>query len=63
VAKLYSVSLDLDWTRRTDYYRLGGRITLGSDFPVESIDPLRGFYAAISRCAEDGTSPHGKDGW
>lgn len=41
----------------------GGRIALGSDFPVESIDPLKGFYAAVTRLAEDGTSPHGSGGW
>jgi len=45
------------------YLNHGGRIALGSDFPVESIDPLKGFYAAVTRCAEDGTSPHGKGGW
>lgn len=27
----------------------GGRLALGSDFPVESADPLLGLYAAISR--------------
>lgn len=43
--------------------RHGGRITLGSDFPVESIDPLKGFYAAVSRRSEDGKSPMGPDGW
>ncbi|KIM45737.1 hypothetical protein M413DRAFT_442349 [Hebeloma cylindrosporum] len=41
----------------------GARITLGSDFPVEEINPLKGFYAAISRLAVDGTSPHGSGGW
>lgn len=41
----------------------GARITLGSDFPVEEINPLKGFYAAISRLSTDGTSPHGADGW
>jgi predicted amidohydrolase YtcJ len=45
------------------YLRAGGRIALGSDFPVESPDPLKGFYAAVSRRAEDGTSPHGSGGW
>lgn len=39
------------------------RITLGSDAPVEGINPLAGFYAAITRFSEDGTSPHGPDGW
>ncbi|WVR04266.1 hypothetical protein IAU60_001266 [Kwoniella sp. DSM 27419] len=45
------------------YLNHGGRIALGSDFPVESIDPLKGFYAAVTRCAEDGSSPHGPGGW
>jgi predicted amidohydrolase YtcJ len=44
-------------------HRLGGRIALGSDFPVESIDPLKGFFAAISRTDDAGDSPHGRDGW
>ncbi|KAF8993843.1 amidohydrolase family-domain-containing protein [Cyathus striatus] len=41
----------------------GARITLGSDFPVEGINPLAGFYAAISRLSFEGTSPHGPGGW
>jgi len=41
----------------------GGRIALGSDFPVESINPLKGFYAAVTRLSELGTSPHGPEGW
>ncbi|KAH6914102.1 amidohydrolase [Coprinopsis sp. MPI-PUGE-AT-0042] len=41
----------------------GARITLGSDFPVESINPLSGFYSAISRLSFEGTSPHGPNGW
>lgn len=45
------------------YLDAGGRIALGSDFPVESPDPLKGFYAAVTRRAEDGTSPHGPGGW
>ncbi|KAG5640947.1 hypothetical protein DXG03_006544, partial [Asterophora parasitica] len=39
------------------------RITLGSDFPVEEVNPLAGFFAAITRVAKDGSSPHGPDGW
>jgi len=39
------------------------RITLGSDFPVEGVNPLAGFYAAITRVSFDGKSPHGKGGW
>lgn len=38
-------------------------IPLGSDFPVESVNPLLGFYAAVSRLSVDGTSPHGDGGW
>ncbi|KAJ3805913.1 amidohydrolase family-domain-containing protein [Lentinula aff. lateritia] len=41
----------------------GARITLGSDAPVEDLNPLAGFYAAISRLTLDGDSPHGTDGW
>ncbi|KAF7321442.1 putative amidohydrolase YtcJ [Mycena kentingensis (nom. inval.)] len=41
----------------------GARIALGSDFPVESPNPLSGFYAAITRLSYEGTSPHGPDGW
>ncbi|KAI0313267.1 amidohydrolase family-domain-containing protein [Amylostereum chailletii] len=40
-----------------------GVVPLGSDFPVEDINPLRGFYAAISRLNAEGNSPHGKSGW
>lgn len=48
------------WRR---YQEAGGRITLGSDFPVESIDPLKGFFAAVKRTDEHGASPMGKNGW
>lgn len=41
----------------------GARITLGSDFPVEDMNPLSGFYAAVTRLAPDGSSPHGPNGW
>ncbi|KAH9830731.1 amidohydrolase family-domain-containing protein [Rhodofomes roseus] len=41
----------------------GARITLGSDFPVEGVNPLAGFYAAITRLSQDGRSPHGPGGW
>ncbi|KIP08258.1 hypothetical protein PHLGIDRAFT_104500 [Phlebiopsis gigantea 11061_1 CR5-6] len=41
----------------------GARITLGSDFPIEGVNPLTGFYAAITRLSAEGTSPHGPDGW
>lgn len=39
------------------------RITMGSDFPVESMNPLSGFYAAVTRLSHDGQSPHGSNGW
>ncbi|KAJ3711845.1 amidohydrolase family-domain-containing protein [Lentinula guzmanii] len=38
-------------------------LPLGSDFPVEGVNPLLGFYAAVSRLSVDGTSPHGGGGW
>ncbi|KAJ3539262.1 hypothetical protein NMY22_g4813 [Coprinellus aureogranulatus] len=41
----------------------GARLTLGSDFPVESMNPLSGFYAAVSRLSPNGDSPHGPGGW
>ncbi|KAF9809090.1 hypothetical protein IEO21_07588 [Rhodonia placenta] len=41
----------------------GARITLGSDFPVENINPFASFYAAITRLSPDGKSPHGTGGW
>ncbi|KAJ7354162.1 amidohydrolase family-domain-containing protein [Mycena albidolilacea] len=41
----------------------GARITLGSDFPVETMNPLASFYAAITRISVAGDSPHGSGGW
>lgn len=41
----------------------GNILPIGSDFPIESIDPLKGFYAAVTRLAPDGSSPHGPNGW
>ncbi|KZV76297.1 amidohydrolase 3 [Peniophora sp. CONT] len=46
-----------------DIIKHGARITLGSDAPVETLDPLHSFFAAVSRVAPDGTSPHGPEGW
>jgi len=43
--------------------RSGARLVIGSDAPVEGLNPLLGFYAAVSRLAPDGTSPHGSGGW
>lgn len=41
----------------------GARITLGSDFPVEDMNPLSGFYAAITRLSPTGKSPKGSEPW
>ncbi|KLO17744.1 hypothetical protein SCHPADRAFT_820968 [Schizopora paradoxa] len=38
-------------------------LPLGSDFPVEGVNPLLGFYAATSRLSVEGESPHGPNGW
>ncbi|KIN96284.1 hypothetical protein M404DRAFT_16921 [Pisolithus tinctorius Marx 270] len=38
-------------------------LPLGSDFPVEGINPLLGFYAAVARLSVSGRSPHGSQGW
>ncbi|KAI9458558.1 amidohydrolase family-domain-containing protein [Russula earlei] len=46
-----------------DIIDYGARFTLGSDAPVEDMNPLAGFFAAITRLAPDGTSPHGPGGW
>jgi predicted amidohydrolase YtcJ len=37
----------------------GGRLALGSDFPVESADPRLGLYAAVTRQDLDGQPPGG----
>lgn len=37
----------------------GARLALGSDFPVERVDPLLGFYAAVTRQDADGFPPEG----
>jgi predicted amidohydrolase YtcJ len=37
----------------------GGRLALGSDFPVESADPRLGLYAAVTRQDLDGKPPGG----
>lgn len=38
-------------------------LPLGSDLPVVGINPLLGFYAAVSRLSVEGESPHGSGGW
>ena len=48
------------------HFRRNSRVNvlpLGSDFPIEGINPLLGFYAAVSRLSVDGGSPHGPGGW
>ena len=40
---------------------LGARLALGSDAPVESPNPFRGLYAAVTRRRADG--PPSADGW
>lgn len=44
------------WRRLLD---AGARLALGSDFPVESVDPLLGLYAAIARQDAAGQPPGG----
>ena len=45
------------WRRVLD---AGGRLALGSDFPVELVDPTHGFYAAVTRQDQTG---HPAGGW
>ncbi|KAG8854328.1 hypothetical protein FRB91_003650 [Serendipita sp. 411] len=45
------------------FLRAGGRITLGSDMPVESGNPLVTFHAAVTRVDANGGSPQGPGGW
>ena len=44
------------WRRFLDS---GTRLALGSDFPVESVDPRLGLYAAVTRQDRDGHPPGG----
>jgi len=44
------------WRRLLDS---GARLALGSDFPVESVDPRLGLYAAVTRQDRDGHPPGG----
>ncbi|KAF9245006.1 amidohydrolase family-domain-containing protein [Melanogaster broomeanus] len=41
----------------------GARLAFGSDFPVEGMNPLSGFYAAVTRLDPNGASPKGPSGW
>jgi predicted amidohydrolase YtcJ len=42
-----------------DLARSGAALAFGSDFPVESVDPLLGLYAAVTRQDADGKPPGG----
>lgn len=44
------------WQR---YLHSGARLALGSDFPVEQVDPRLGLYAAVTRQDRDGRPPGG----
>jgi len=44
------------WQR---FLHSGARLALGSDFPVESVDPRLGLYAAVTRQDRDGQPPGG----
>jgi predicted amidohydrolase YtcJ len=39
--------------------RSGAKLALGSDFPVEQVDPMLGLYAAVSRQDAQGKPPGG----
>jgi len=41
------------------FLRLGVHVASGSDFPVESPNPMYGLYSAITREEKDGTPPNG----
>lgn len=41
------------------YLHSGARLALGSDFPVEQVDPRLGLYAAVTRQDRDGQPPGG----
>lgn len=55
---LYFIAMLTHGSRRS-----GARLVIGSDFPVEGVNPLLGFYAAVTRLDVLGDSPHGKGGW
>lgn len=44
-------------------FRAGCPLALGSDFPVEDINPFEGLHAAITRLDRTNSSPHGPGGW
>ena len=47
------------WRRLVD---AGARLALGSDFPVERVSPLLGFYAAVTRQDAASQPPGGRVG-
>ncbi|KAF8335942.1 amidohydrolase 3 [Cantharellus anzutake] len=57
------VSLPAKSTSHILHHSAGARLALGSDAPVESLNPLKGFYAAVTRLWPNGDSPHGPGGW
>ena len=61
-----SVMADRHWGARSAYSYAwrrmldsGVRLAFGSDCPVETLDPLKGLYAAVTRKQEDGTPERG----
>jgi predicted amidohydrolase YtcJ len=44
------------WRR---FHRLGVKVPFGSDFPVESVDPRKGLFAAVTTRGERGGPPEG----
>ena len=52
------------YAQRTFARNANTTLLLGSDFPVEPPDPLRGIFAAVRRLDPDtGGSPQGEGGW
>jgi predicted amidohydrolase YtcJ len=41
-----------------EFLDAGVPLAFGTDYPVEPIAPLRGLYAAVTRCREDGKQPY-----
>ncbi len=59
---------DRYWGKRAQYsyaartmLESGATVVFGSDCPIESIDPMLGIYAAVTRRRPDGAP--GPDGW
>lgn len=43
-----------EWPHKT-ILKQGGKLALGTDFPVVSFDPFPNIYAAVTRCDDEGT--------